>query len=106
MGKSIERRALEWALSGNTGASSMALCRHMLGIEDGSRWGNMPPGDRSDRNRCIDLLKSVPEWIPRLDEMKRYDEYRLINGKPASEDSWSWTQQIPLIIEEGGFTDA
>lgn len=59
------RRVIEWLLGDDTGISSKALVAHMLGV-DGE---TMAPWDASDRGRCIRLLKLMPEWIPRLDEM-------------------------------------
>ena len=58
----------KWLLSDDTGSSSMKLCAHMLGLE---RQG-FAPSDASDRGRCIRLLRLMPEWIERLDEMNQY----------------------------------
>lgn len=101
----IEERALKWALSGDTGISSEALCGYMAqGI---TTRRHSAPSDASDRGRCIRLLNIIPEWIERLDEMKQLDTGTIsINGAdpiPVSEDRHSWTHQVPLIISEGGF---
>lgn len=102
---SIRRRALEWALSGDTGISSETLCSFMTGSKISHNYFNAP-SDAADRGRCIRLLKLIPEWISRLDEMKQLDKgYVTVNGDtiPLKEHEQSWTHQIPLIIKEGGF---
>lgn len=104
-GDSVIYRALEWALSSDTGVSSEALCAYMaLGITERR---HSAPSDASDRGRCIRLLKKIPGWVDRLDEMKKLDTGTIsINGAdpiPVSEDTHSWTYQIPLILAEGGF---
>jgi len=101
----IEERALKWALSGDTGVSSETLCAFMSGVPVQRMPGS--PSDASDRGRCIRLLKIIPEWIPRLNELTMLDNKEVsINGAdpvPYSETEYSWTYQIPLIIKEGGF---
>ena len=65
---STERRALLWLAGGDSGASSKAICHHMLGMKsDGSF-----PWDPSDLGRCLRLLELFPEWKPRIREMARY----------------------------------
>lgn len=106
-GQSVEYRALFWALNYHTGTSSTALARHMSGHPQGS-WSS-PPSDSSDRGRCIKLLELIPEWLPRLDEMKKYDaedkkpQGIVINGSGISAYDNSWSKQIPLIAKEGNF---
>jgi len=104
-GKSVEYRSLFWALNYHTGVSSTALARHMSGHPQGS-WSS-PPSDAGDRGRCIRLLELVPEWLPRLDEMKKYDAKKqegiVINGSGISAYENSWSKQIPLIVSEGNF---
>lgn len=102
-GKPLEYRALFWALHGSTGSSSLSIAQHMAtGISDG-----MPPSDADDRSRCIRLLELVPEWLPRLDELRQYDakkqEAIVINGSGISAYDNSWSKQIKLIAEEGKF---
>lgn len=101
----IERRALFWALSGDTGISSEAISAHMTDTPAG-RFGYQPPSDSADRGRCIRLLELIPEWIPRLKEMVRYDvsdkrEGFVINSSGISAYDNSWGKQIPLILSEG-----
>lgn len=104
-GKSIEQRALFWALSGDTGLSSEAIVNHMIGNTAATRSGFQPPSDEDDRGRCIRLLELIPEWIPQLKEMLRYDAKKqegiVINSSGISAYDNSWSRQIPLILKEG-----
>ena len=103
-GKPVEQRALNWALSSDTGISSEAIAKHMTGS---GAVRMMPPSDADDRSRCIRLLELIPEWITRLPEMVKYDQQRqegiVINSSGISAYSNSWAQQIPLIMREGKF---
>lgn len=81
-----ERKILDWATGEDTGSSSNALCRHMLGLPINQYWS--APSDADDRGRCIRLLNLVPKWWDRLDEMLE-----------VSED---WKEQIELIKKEAG----
>jgi len=100
MSKTIERRAIEWALGDDTGSSSEALCRFMLGI---SPSGGMPPSDAGDRGRCIRLLKLIPEWIPRLKELNGAvaPDILVMDQHGVHRKKAGWAEQIPLIISEG-----
>ena len=104
---SIRQRALQWALSGDTGISSETMCAYFTGVKKGGPFGSQAPSDAADRGRCIRLLQLIPEWIERLDELKALDVGTVsINGAdpiPRSQDTHSWTYQIPLIRKEGGF---
>lgn len=109
MNKTIEQRALQWAFGGDTGISSETLAAHMLGVEKAGPFGKQAPSDAADRARCIRLLKHIPEWLPRLDELKTLDVGTVsVNGDPPvprAEFYQSWTQQLPLIMQEGGFNE-
>lgn len=100
-GESIYRRALFWALSSDTGVSSETIANHMLGYPHKR---NSPPYDAYDRGRCIRLLELVPEWIPRLPELAKFQspsDTLVINSSGISAESYSWAEQIPLILKEG-----
>lgn len=97
---SIESRAIEWLLGDDIGASSKVLCAYMLGRIP---YGSSHPHDASDRGRCIRLLRRIPEWIPRLDEMTVIDPPSnaiVIDGVGIRKDTNSWSGQIPLIKKE------
>jgi len=105
-GKPIEERALFWAVNGDTGISSKSIMAHMTGNEKADAFGIQPPSDSSDRGRCIRLLELIPEWIPRLNEMLKYDQSKqesgiVINSRGISAYDNSWSKQIPLIMSEG-----
>lgn len=100
-GNTIEKRALQWLLSGDTGTSSETLCAFMLGLERGHY--SSYPADAADRGRCIGLLKLIPEWLPRLTALAAAEPGRphTVNGEVNHH--YGWTEQIPLILQEGGF---
>lgn len=102
-GKPVEQRALFWFSSNDTGISSMTLARHMANMPIFEPSG--PPSDADDRGRCIRLLELIPEWLPRLNEMIKYDTKKtdgfVINSSGISAYDNSWSKQIKLIIEEG-----
>ena len=103
--KSKEYRALFWALSDDTGISSKTILRHMMAYP--AQTTGMPPSDQYDRARCIRLLELIPEWIPRLAEMRETTQKTNTgitissNGIRATRNSWA--EQIPLIMKEGRF---
>ncbi len=62
----------DWMNLGDTGTSSIAIWRHMQGMQPEWLWGPDPPRDPSDFGRCYRLLKKFPEWKDRLEEMRCY----------------------------------
>lgn len=96
----IKDRALVWLLGGDTGLSSETLCAHMLGIE--YKGHSSPPSDSADRGRCIRLLKLIPEWQERLEEMADLKGHSslVIDAKGMRQEHNSWAKQIPMIREE------
>lgn len=64
--QTIEQRAADWLSGNDTGVSSKALCRHMLGLNVAD---NSAPSDGADLGRCLRLLKLIPEWTGRITEM-------------------------------------
>ena len=78
-----DHKLFEWLLSDDTGVSSKTLCRHMLGIKQIDFSG--APSDKWDRGRCVRLLKIMPQWIDRLDEISNLQ---------------GWNEQIPLIKDD------
>lgn len=71
MNDDINQRAIQWIVGRDTGASSKALWAQMQGTK-GSR---EHPGDPGDIGRCFRLLELIPEWKPRLSEMKAVSPY-------------------------------
>ena len=69
--KPVNERATRWLASNDTGASSLAIARHMLGLEH-DEWGASYPIDGADFGRCFRLLELIPEWRERMPEMASY----------------------------------
>lgn len=102
----VDFRVLYWSLCGETGTSSLAIARNFCGITTEHGFSFSPPSDRDDRRRCIKLLELIPEWIPLLDQMVKYDIQEketgiVINSSGVSAYDNSWSKQILLIREEG-----
>lgn len=103
----VTARALFWALAMSTGTSSKAIAKHMTGFSAEQAAGFSPPSDADDRSRCIKLLELIPEWLPRLGEMFKYDapdkrtEGFVINSSGITADTNTWSKQVPLIVKEG-----
>ena len=99
MSDTIQKRANAWLLGDDTGMSSKMLAAHMLGLKPVR---NTPPADASDRGRCIRLLEIIPEWIERLDEMKKYPnhEYLSFSSGGMETKSEGWSNQVELIKKE------
>ena len=67
--------ALQWLLGGDTGMSSKTICAVMVGAETPKYCGDVP-GDPDDFGRCYRLLKLIPTWRGRLQEVAdRYKEW-------------------------------
>lgn len=97
--KSIEQRAIEWLLSDDTGSSSEYLCAFLLGIKR----RQSVPSDAGDRGRCVRLLKLIPEWQSRLDEMNDIGVTKNVLNYSSggfTENTDTWKEQIVLIKKE------
>jgi hypothetical protein len=68
--KPIQRRVLEWLLSGESGASSEAIACAMLKIPR-APYLCEPPWNSEDFGRCRALIYLVPEWRPPLGRVAR-----------------------------------
>lgn len=65
--------AARWVAGGDTGASSLAIWSHMMGVDPRTRsWGAAYPLDPDDFGRCYRLLWRIPEWRARVGEMACY----------------------------------
>lgn len=96
MTDTVERRALKWFASGDTGLSSKSIAKHMLGMtqDDASA-----PSDGGDLGRCLRLLTLIPEWEARISEMATLSH------------EWAalaphWQELKALMVEETGPTFA
>lgn len=64
----------EWWTGHDTGTSSKAIYRHMMGYtRERSTWGTHPH-DPDDFGRCYRLLNLAPEWRARISEMAEYSK--------------------------------
>lgn len=81
----------EW-IDGNVGASSSAIFLYMT---RGERPGPFDaPSDSGDRGRCVVLLRAFPEWVERLQEIKKMHIKGTSNGKEV----FPWEMQIDIIL--------
>lgn len=69
----VPKKALEWVTSHDTGLSSLALFRALTGAGDIDEYDY--PRDCSDFGRCYRLLRLVPEWRDRIEEMVNHGPY-------------------------------
>lgn len=69
----MEKKLLEWLLTGETGISSKAIATVMAGLPVDDKWGTTPC-DPSDFKRCLKLVNLIPETRPRLIEMRKVSE--------------------------------
>lgn len=65
--KQVQERALWWISNGEVGMSSKTMWNKFMGQPVG--YPNHPH-DPDDFKRCYKLLKTVPEWKYRMDELK------------------------------------
>lgn len=65
---SIERKVLEWLANGETGVSSETMAMAACGIKRG--WSSHPY-DPADFNRCLMLIKAVPEIKYHMDKIAK-----------------------------------
>ncbi len=76
---SIEKRALTWASGDDTGVSSKAILKVMTGQTISDDYCH--PHDGQDLARCVRLLDIIPEWRPRINEMKAVsDEWAALSA--------------------------
>jgi len=65
--KSMHERLVQWLLSDDIGLSSQTMVARFEGVKDSN---HSHPHDPADLGRCLRLLQAVPEYVPRLHEMK------------------------------------
>jgi hypothetical protein len=69
----ISAAAIQWLANGERGLSSETIFETLTGMHcKDHRWSgfNDYPHDPDDLRRCVLLLERVPEFIPRLREMR------------------------------------
>lgn len=75
------RKALQWALNGDTGLSS----KHLVATHFNMDAVFYAPCDKGDRRRCIGAIRAIIGLENTLDIMK---------------NKVGWAEQVPLIIDE------
>jgi hypothetical protein len=114
----LDQRAIEWLLGGDTGISSKTILSVMTGIQSGEGYTSVP-SDPSDFGRCYRLLFRFPEWRKRLPEVaKKYPAWGpLIREWDAMTEAYEAAQvarithlselydHMQLLIDEGRLAD-
>ena len=76
MNDDIQRRVMQWMVSGDTGISSETLACKALGIKRKGHFSDDAPYDPADFGRCHRLLQKIPELramaFPKLRRDKRW----------------------------------
>ena len=104
----IHQKILHWFATGDTGVSSQHMAFVAAGISSKGKH-TWPPYDADDLNRCIQLVKAVPEIkdaFPRIAEtseswaitIQHWDELVELFHSEVGED-WSKGQVAPLTNE-------
>ncbi len=68
------KKIAEWALTGETGSSSEFMAAYLAGFNPSHR-GFSHPSDGGDFNRCVGLLKAVPELREHLPKIAAVNPY-------------------------------
>lgn len=96
----LSQKAIVWLASGSRGISSNTMFSHLTGIDALDGYGGDVPHDPDDLDRCLALLKSVPELraqLPRMAEVSpqwaalvnRWDE---VEQSHLNEVGLGWTK--------------
>jgi len=87
MKKKELKRACQWIISDDTGISSKVIWAVMMGVKPNNV---STPSDNSDFGRCYRLLKLMPEWEKRLNELKKVKySYHLLNDNSWHRNLWT-----------------
>tara|TARA_R110000851_G_scaffold100026_4_gene215447 strand:+ start:130 stop:474 length:345 start_codon:yes stop_codon:yes gene_type:complete len=93
---SIEKKILVWIASGETGVSSKAMAFAAVGIENKGSFGNHAPSDPADFNRCLKLVKEIPEIENHFDTIADLsDDWELLIDR--------WEEVEKCFLDEVGF---
>lgn len=69
---SIERKILKWSQGNGVGVSSECMAFTCIGIKPKYKW---TPSDPADLNRCLKLIKEIPEIKNSFDKISSIDKY-------------------------------
>lgn len=67
-GQTVAQKALWWISNGQVGMSSKTMWNYFMGST--KPYPVNHPYDPDDFSRCYKLLQAVPEWRPRIQELK------------------------------------
>lgn len=95
--ETLKEKILDWMVTGETGISSKTIACHLAGLPRPQF--SCHPLDPADFNRCLLLLKAVPELrplLPRMSELsevwaslvERWDE---VEHSFVNEVGWNWS---------------
>lgn len=95
--KNQTEKVLEWMAYGEPGRSSETMAFRLLGMKPRQRESH--PLDPADFNRCLKLLKAVPELRDKLPEMKAVspawsaivDRWSELEESFIDEVGWDWS---------------
>jgi hypothetical protein len=95
----ILRSANEWIVGDHVGLSSKTIWAVMMGVP--CRHPS-PPGDDDDRWRCARLLRAVPEWRERLDEVVAAYPHSdwILSIDRLKDDAWCASLLVARIGQE------
>jgi len=67
-------KILNWFVSGKVGLSSKTMACEVVGLPQDKNWGICHPLDPDDFNRCLLLLKDVPEVRDHFDKIAQLSD--------------------------------
>lgn len=83
------QKAIEWIISDDIGISSKVIFAVMMGINPENIRDKSTPCDPSDFGRCYRLLKLIPDWQNRIDELRKVDYgYYSMNDNSHYSNLW------------------
>lgn len=85
----IIQKANEWIVNDDTGISSIVIFAVMMGVPVVNLHNKSTPRDPSDFGRCYRLLKLIPDWENRLEELRKVDySYYSMNNNSEHSEGW------------------
>ena len=95
------QRVEEWITGHDTGTSSKAIYRHMMGYTRERATFGTHPHDPADFGRCYRLLQIAPNWRNRIGEMAEYSK-----AWASLAGAWDELTAMYEAVVESGAKDA